>query len=181
VEIEMIAPSHGVIWRSKSEDILSAYRSWLEGVNSEKVVIVYDTMWGSTEKVAKFLSEGVIQEAVEVRVYSLKATHNSDIIADVLDAGAVLVGSPTLNNGVFPSVSSFLTYMNGLKPKNKIASFFGSYGWGGGAKRVVEALLIEAGFELIDSNLDFNFKPTEKELRKAFEFGREIATRVKKQ
>ena len=179
LEIEMIAPSHGVIWRSRPEEILEAYQRWVEGVASEKVVVVYDTMWGSTERVAKALVEGIANEGVEVQLHRLNETHNSDVIAEVLDARAVLVGSPTLNNGLFPTVASFLSYMKGLRPKEKIGAFFGSYGWGGGAKRAADAELKAAGFDLVDSDLDFVFKPTDEELKRSEEFGREIAKRVK--
>ena len=179
LEIEMIAPSHGVIWRSRVGGIMGAYQRWVEGVASEKVVVVYDTMWGSTERVAKALVEGVAREGVTVQLHRLSETHNSDVIADVLDARAVLVGSPTLNNGLFPTVASFLAYMKGLRPKNKMGAFFGSYGWGGGAKRAAEAELKAAGVELVDSDLDFVFRPAEEELKRAVEFGGEIARRVR--
>ena len=179
LEIEMIAPSHGIIWRSRAGAIMEAYQRWVEGVTSEKVIVVYDTMWGSTERVAKALVEGVAREGVTVQLHRLSETHSSDVIADVLDARAVLVGSPTLNNGLFPTVASFLAYMKGLRPKNKMGAFFGSYGWGGGAKRAAEAELKAAGVELVDSDLDFVFRPAEEELKRAVEFGGEIAMRVR--
>jgi len=134
LDIDMIAPGHGLIWRSKPGMILDAYQRWVSGESKERAVVVYDTMWGSTEKVAKAIVRGLTGEGVEVKVFRLRDTHNSDVIAQVLEAKAILVGSPTLNNGVFPSVSSFLTYMKGLKPQKKIGAAFGSYGWGGGAK-----------------------------------------------
>lgn len=179
LEIDMIAPSHGVIWRSQPGKILEAYQRWVEGVASEKVVVVYDTMWGSTEMVAKALMEGISSEGVEAQLHRLAVTHKSDVIAEVLDARAVLVGSPTLNNGLFPTVASFLSYMKGLRPKNKIGAFFGSYGWGGGAKRAAEAELKTAVFELVESDLDFVYRPTDEELKRSEDFGREIANRVK--
>ena len=179
VEIDMIAPSHGVIWRGDPGMILEAYQRWVEGVSKRKVVVVYDTMWGSTERVAKALVEGVAAEGVEVRLHRLSETHNSDVIADLLEARAVLVGSPTLNNGLFPSVASFLAYMKGLKPRKKLGATFGSYGWGGGAKRAAEAELKAAGVEVIDSDLDFIYRPMEEELEKAVDFGRDIGRKVK--
>jgi len=178
LEIGMIAPSHGVIWRSRLGEIVEAYRRWAEGVASEKVVVVYDTMWGSTERVAKALVEAIAAEGVEVQLHRLRETHNSDVIADILDARAVLVGSPTLNNGLFPTVASFLSYMKGLRPKKKVGAVFGSYGWGGGAKREAEAELKAAGLELMESDLDFVFRPTGEELKRAAEFGREVAKGV---
>jgi flavorubredoxin len=179
IEIDMIAPSHGVIWRSDPGMILDAYQRWVEGVSGSKVVVVYDTMWGSTERVAKALVEGIAGEDVEVQLHRLGETHNSDVIADLLEAKAVLVGSPTLNNGLFPTVASFLTYMKGLRPKNKIGAAFGSYGWGGGAKRVAEAEIKAAGIDLVENELDFQYRPTKEEIERAVAFGGEIAKKVK--
>jgi flavorubredoxin len=179
LDIDMIAPSHGVIWRSKVGLILNAYQRWVAGDSEEKVVIVYDTMWGSTGIIAEALSESISSEGVNVKVHNLSNTHNSDVIADILEAKAVLVGSPTLNNGIFPSVASFLAYMKGLKPKNKVGAVFGSYGWGGGAKRAVDAEMRAAGIEVIESELDFKFRPKREELNKVKNFGTEIARRIK--
>lgn len=179
VDVEIIAPSHGVIWRSRPGMILDAYKGWVEGRSSQRIVIVYDTMWGSTELVAKALVEGISREGVEVGLHRLSETHNSDVIADLLEAKAVLVGSPTLNNGLFPTVASFLTYMKGLKPKNKIGAVFGSYGWGGGAKRAAEMELKAAGVEILESDLDYNYRPTEEELKKAADFGMIMAKKIK--
>jgi flavorubredoxin len=178
LEVEMIAPSHGVVWRSRPDLILETYKRWVAGVSEPRVVIVYDTMWGSTEQVANALVEGIMRENVEVNLYRLGTSDTTEIIADILDAKAVLVGSPTLNNGLFPTVASFLTYLKGLKPRGKLGAFFGSYGWGGGAKSQVETELKSAGVDLLESHLDFNFKPNERELKTAYDFGREIARQV---
>jgi len=158
--------------------ILESYQGWVEGKSEKRAVIVYDTMWGSTEKVANALAEGISSEDIVVNLYRLRETHNSDVIAQILEAKAVLVGSPTLNNGLFPSVASFLAYMKGLKPKNKIGAAFGSYGWGGGAKRAVEAEMKASGIELLESGLDYNYRPTENELEEAVEFGRTVARKI---
>ena len=179
LDIDMIAPSHGIIWRGNPSLILETYQKWGSGYSTEKAVVVYDTMWGSTEKVANAITEGLMEEGVDVKVFRLRDTHNSDVIAQVLEAKAILVGSPTLNNGLFPTVASFLTYMKGLKPQKKIGSAFGSYGWGGGAKRIAETELKAASIELIENDLDYNYRPTEEELEKAVEFGKAIAQRIK--
>lgn len=178
LDIDMIAPSHGVVWRGNPGVILDAYRRWVDGQSEPRVVIVYDTMWGSTEMVARALSEGLASGGVEVRVHRLGSSHNSDVIADILEARAVLVGSPTLNNGLFPSVASFLAYMKGLKPKNKIGAVFGSFGWGGGARRAAEEEMRASGVELVEGELDFRFRPTEEELEKAYRFGVELAAKI---
>ncbi len=178
LEIEMIGPSHGIIWRSKIGDILAKYNGWVTGETIPRAVLVYDSMWESTHRIAHSLAEGLIEGGVEVKVHRLGASHNSDAIADILDAKAILVGSPTLNNGVFPSVASFLVYLKGLKPRFKIGAFFGSYGWGGGARKAVETELKAAGVELVEGDLDFKFRPKIEELQKAREFGRVLAKRI---
>ena len=179
IDVEIIAPSHGIIWRSNPGMILESYQRWVEGRTEKRAVIVYDTMWGSTESVAKALAEGISSEGVVVNLYRLRETHNSDVISQILEAKAVLVGSPTLNNGLFPPVASFLAYMKGLKPKNKIGAAFGSYGWGGGAKRAVETELKTTGIDLLENSLDYNYRPTNTELKEAFEFGRTVAGKIK--
>jgi flavorubredoxin len=179
VDIRMIAPSHGVIWRNDPGKILNLYMKWISGENSEKVVIIYDTMWGSTEKIAVSISQGVMDEGVKVVVHRLDASHRSSIITDILDARAVLIGSPTINNHVFPTVAGFMAYMRGLKPEKKIGAVFGSYGWGGGAKRWLESEIKAIGIELIESDIEFKFKPVEEELEQAREFGRMIAKKTK--
>jgi anaerobic nitric oxide reductase flavorubredoxin len=179
IPIELIAPSHGVVWRSNIEKILSKYLQWVGGYSKPKVIISYDTMWNSTKTMAYAIAEGVESEGVECRVYNLTANHRSDVITDILEAKAVLVGSPTLNNHVYPTVAEFLAYMRGLKPMNKIGAAFGSYGWGGGAKRFIEEQMQLTGIELIENNLDYKFKPTEEEWKEAFDFGVMIAKKVK--
>ncbi len=179
LDIDMIAPSHGIIWRGNPGMILEAYQRWGSGFSTDRAVVVYDTMWGSTEKVGLAISEGLMSAGIDVKVFRLRDTHNSDIIAQILEAKAVLIGSPTLNNGLFPTVASFLTYMKGLKPQKKIGTVFGSYGWGGGAKRYAEAELKASGIELIENDLDYNYRPTEEELLKAEEFGRALAKIIK--
>ena len=179
IPIELIAPSHGVVWRTDIEGILNKYLQWIDGYSKPKVVIAYDTMWNSTKTMAYAIAEGVESEGVPCRVYNLTANHRSDVITDILEAKAVLVGSPTLNNHVYPTVAEFLAYMRGLKPMNKIGAAFGSYGWGGGAKRFIEEQMKLTGVELIENTLDYKFKPTEDEWKESYDFGVTLAKKVK--
>lgn len=179
VPIDMIAPSHGVIWRKDLGDILAKYTSWVAGETKNKVVIAYDTMWKSTKEMAYAIAEGVASEGVNCKVYNLTENHRSDVMTEVQEAKAVLVGSPTLNNHVYPTVAGFLAYMRGLKPMNKIGAGFGSFGWAGGARKFVEEQMKLAGIELIESNLDVSYKPTEDEWKKSFDYGVMIAKKVK--
>ncbi len=124
------------------------------------------------------IAEGVASQGVEVRAYNLTENHRSDVITDILEARAVLVGSPTLNNHVYPTVAGFLAYMRGLKPPNKFGAAFGSYGWAGGAKRFVEEQMKLSGIELVENKLDFSYKPTEEEWKQAYEFGVTVAKKT---
>lgn len=178
VQLEMIAPSHGVIWRKNPGSILKSYQGWVAGETRKKAVVVYDTMWGSTQVLARALADGIASKGVNVRVHCLGSSHNSDVMADILDARGVLVGSPTLNNHLFPSVASFLAYMRGLKPMNKIGAAFGSYGWAGGAKKVVEAEMQAAGIQMVESDIDFIFKPNGDEVKKAYAFGQMMGDKI---
>jgi anaerobic nitric oxide reductase flavorubredoxin len=174
----MIAPSHGIIWRSNPSKIIQAYLDWSSGVAKKKVVVVYDTMWGSTEKMARAIVEGATSAGVEVKLLKLRASDLTEVVTEILDAKAVVVGSPTLNNQMFPTLSSFLTYITGLKPKGKLWSFFGSYGWGGGAVKSMIETAKKAGFDVSEPSIDVRFVPDQEDLKKCFEFGRQIAAKI---
>jgi anaerobic nitric oxide reductase flavorubredoxin len=175
----MIAPSHGIIWRSDPTKIIKAYAAWAAGESKNKISIVYDTMWGSTDKMARAIQEGATAEGVEVKILKLRASGNSEAITEILDSKAVLVGSPTLNNGMFPTIGSFMTYASGLKPKDKLWSFFGSFGWGGGAVRAMTEMAHKAGFEVHEPGLEIKYVPDEEDYKKCFELGKQIAKEVK--
>ncbi len=180
LDISTIAPSHGIVWRSHINDIVSAYASWGKGETKPKALVIYDTMWGSTEKMAHAILEGVISQGVEAKLYNLTKSDQSDIIKEVLDAKGLLVGSPTLNNGMFPTLAAFLCYLKGLKPKNKVGAAFGSHGWAGGAVKAVEQELHQCGVEVIESGPAIRFVPDKDELQACFAFGEEMAGRIKK-
>ena len=179
IPIDMIAPSHGVIWRSDPSKIIKAYADWSANASKNKVVIVFDTMWGSTDKMARAIAEGVASEGVDVKVLKLRAANRTEAMTEILDAKAVVVGSPTLNNGMFPTIGSFLTYATGLKPKDKLWSFFGSYGWGGGAVKSMTEMAQKAGFQVNEASIQVKYIPESEDLKKCFEFGQQIAAKVK--
>ena len=179
IPIEMIAPSHGVIWRSDPSKIIKAYADWSSNTSKNKVVIVFDTMWGSTDKMARAIAEGVTSKGVDVKLMKLRAANRTEVMTEILDAKAVVVGSPTLNNGMFPTIGSFLTYATGLKPKGKLWSFFGSYGWGGGAVKNMTEIAQKAGFQTNEQKIEVKFVPESEDLKKCTEFGQQIATKIK--
>ena len=178
LEIDMIAPSHGVIWRSDVGKILETYTRWGEGYSVQKAVVAYDSMWHSTEALAHAITEGLGSTGVDVKLFNLTANHRSDVITEILEAKAVLVGSPTLNNHVFPTVAGFLAYMRGLKPVDKIGAAFGSYGWAGGAKKFVVEQMEAAGIKMLDCDLDCSYRPSADEWKKAYDFGVMVGEKI---
>jgi flavorubredoxin len=181
LNIEMIAPSHGVIWRSYLPKILEAYQQWADNQSENKALIVYDTMWGSTEKIAYALREGMERIGIPVTMRNLKTNDVSDIMTDVLSSRAVLVGSPTLNNGILPTVATFLTYLEGLRPKKRMGFAFGSYGWGGQAVKKIETVLENLKWELPFEGINFQYVPEEDELAKTIKIGEEFGIFLKKE
>ncbi len=179
IPIEMIAPSHGIIWRKDPMKIVNAYMNWSAGAAKDKAVVVFDTMWHSTEKMAIAIADGIVSQGVEVKMLKLRSYAVSEAMTEILDAKAVLVGSPTLNNLMFPTLSQFLTYASGLKPKGKLWAFFGSYGWGGGAVKGMMKTAKEAGFDVIDQGIEVKYVPDAEDLKKCFEFGQQIAQKIK--
>jgi flavorubredoxin len=136
-------------------------------------------MWGSTDKMARAIAEGVTSKGVDVKLMKLRAANRTEIMTEILDAKAVVVGSPTLNNGMFPTIGSFLTYATGLKPRDKLWSFFGSYGWGGGAVKNMIEIAQKAGFQTNEQKIEVKFVPEREDLKKCVEFGQQIATKIK--
>lgn len=175
IKIDMIAPCHGMIWRKDPDKVIAAYEQWANGKTVPKVLIIYDTMWKSTELMAKEMVNGIIAIGVDVKLLSLQKNDWSKIIKEVLEAPVIAVGSPTLNNGIYPSVAGFLTYLKGLRPINKKAVAFGSFGWGGGAVKAVEKELAATGFEVMEPGLQVKFIPDENALGSCREMGRRLA------
>jgi flavorubredoxin len=180
LEFKMICPDHGIMWRKNPSKIIQAYVEWGQQAPKRKALVVYDTMWHSTEIMAHALVDSMGEEGVDAKPMNLKNNHRSDIITEVLDAGAILIGSPTLNNGLFPTVGDFLTYMKGLKPKNKVGAAFGSYGWSGEAVKLINQQFEEMKFELIDPGLRVEFVPDETGLEACQALGKKIAEKLPK-
>ena len=151
LEIDMIAPSHGVIWRKYLNEIVKMYAKWADNTTEKKAVIIYDTMWKSTETIAKVIKDVFSDKGIPTQLLNLQSIHISDIMAEILTAKHICVGSSTLNNDVLPTVAAFLTYMKGLAPKNRTGLAFGSYGWGGQSIAHIEEILKGCGFDMLES------------------------------
>jgi flavorubredoxin len=179
LEFKMICPDHGVIWRKDPGKIIDAYVQWVRQEPRQKAVVIYDTMWHSTEKMAETIVAGIIREGIPAMPLHLRKWHRSEVMTQVFDARAVAVGSPTLNNQLFPSLADFLTYMKGLKPLNKIGAAFGSYGWSGEAVKLINKELEAMKFEIIDPGLKVQYVPDKEALASCYELGRKIGRAVK--
>ncbi|MFA6216763.1 MAG: flavodoxin domain-containing protein [Candidatus Omnitrophota bacterium] len=178
IPIKMIAPSHGVIWRRDPMQIVNRYVSWANNVVKPKVVVVYETMWGSTGKMARKILEGIAASGASVKLFDVATADRTEIIKEMLDARGFCFGSSTHDNDMLPALAGFMEFVKGLLPKNRIACVFGSHGWAGGAVKEIEDVLKTAGVELAFPGLAVKFVPDENELKRCFEFGSEFASRL---
>ncbi|MBE0582992.1 MAG: flavodoxin domain-containing protein [Desulfofustis sp.] len=178
LDIKMIATDHGVIWRSHIDKILQAYDEWSRNKAENKALVIYDSMWHSTEKMAKAIASGIEKEGVYAELINLKVNHRSDIMTKVLTAKALVLGSPTLNNGLLPRMAGFLMYMRGLKPQNKIAAAFGSYGWSGECVKLLNEALTDMRLDVIEEGLRIKYVPTHEDLGACVAMGRRIGRAV---
>lgn len=167
--VDMIATGHGIIWRTHIQEIMARYQQWSACEAEERAVVVFDSMWHSTEKMARAVAEGFAQKGLAVSFYDLKENHLSDIITDILTARYLAVGSPTINNQMLPSMAGFLCYLKGLAPKNKKAFAFGSYGWGGQSIGQIEEELQACGCEIVLDKIRIANVPQEEDLQKIME------------
>lgn len=178
IKIEMIAPSHGIIWRKNPFKIVEAYLNWSTNKTKHKVIIAYETMWGATEKMARAISEVFIDAGIETKIYSIPDTDRTDIIADMLEAKAILVGSSTHDNDMLPNAAGFLEFLKGLQPKGRIAAAFGSQGWAGGAVDAINEVLKKAGCVVVEPGLEIKYTPNEEDLKSCRKFAEEIVKKI---
>ena len=178
--IKMIAPSHGLIWRKDPLQIVTRYLEWAKGERlQDKVVITWDTMWESTTKLARAMAEGVQSEGLEPKMRLIPHSDRYDIMADLLEARGILVGSSTMHNDVLPNVASVLSDFELLKPVGKKCAAFGSYGWGGGAVKKIQESMEKGKMDIVMEPFTVKWVPDEDELQQAFNFGKEFAKKVK--
>jgi len=181
-KIKTIAPSHGQIWTDPMK-IINAYTGWATGKCEDKVTIVYDTMHGSTQLMAQAFAEGIISQDIDVAMHFLHADERSNIVKDILDSKAVLLGVPTMFNQVYPSVGDLIFYLRGLNfartgVKRK-AITFGSIGWSGEGPKILADELGKCGFEVLEQ-IKVTYVPTEDDLEKCYELGAELGSQIKK-
>lgn len=181
VPISMVAPDHGPIWR-RPEDIdwiISSYARWSAQEPVLKAVVVYDSMWDSTAFMARAIGDGLAAGGVDAKLMSMASAHRSDVITELLEAGALLIGSPTMNNNIFPSIADVVTYIKGLRPRNLIGAAFGSHGWSGEASKHLTATMRDMGIDVISDPLRIIYVPDAAALAQCRDLGLETAELLK--
>jgi flavorubredoxin len=179
MEIDMIAPDHGIIWRKDPGNIMQKYLDLANGKANLSVAVIYDTMWHSTERMTIPIMQGIRDEGLDCKVIKLRSSPMSAAIKEFWKARGCLIGSPTLNNILFPTVAEFLTHLRGLRPKNRIMGAFGSYGWGGGAVKEAYEEFKRMKLEFVEPGIQVNYKPSIDDETKCYEFARDFAKNVK--
>lgn len=175
IPVDIIAPSHGIIWRKDPMQIVNKYYQWATGKDDGSVTILYDTMWNATEKMAKAIADGLEREGVRYKLFHMGVSDRNDVLTEVFKAKGIIIGSPTLNNGLLPTIMPILEDLKGLKFKNKVGAAFGSYGWSGENVKIIEENLDKAKIKRLQEGIKIKWQPTREELDKCIEFGRNFA------
>jgi anaerobic nitric oxide reductase flavorubredoxin len=175
--IEVIATSHGVVWRDNPMQIIEKYVQWSNDYQENQIVVIYDTMWNGTKLLAEKIAEGIrlADPTVVVKVYNLSKSDENDLITEVFKSKIVVIGSPTIANSILHSVAGFIHLTKELKFKGKKAVSFGCYGWSGESVKVMNELMENAGFEIVSEGYRNQWNPDAAAQQAAAEFGKTIA------
>jgi len=175
--LDMICPSHGVIWRDHPLQIVAKYLEWSKDYSENQITIIYDSMWNGTGRMAEALASGIrsADDKVAVKLFNISRSDKNDVVTEVFKSKAILVGSPTINRGILSAVAGFLEQIRGLKFSGKQAAAFGAYGWSGESVQLINEGLQKAGFALLNGGLKSLWNPDDKALNECVEFGKEIA------
>jgi anaerobic nitric oxide reductase flavorubredoxin len=179
--VEMICPSHGVIWRDEPLQIVHKYLEWSKNYKENQITIIYDTMWNGTRRMAEALAHGIkaADEEVTCKLYNISKSERNDVVTEVFKSKAILVGSPTINRGILSALAGFLEEIRGLKFKGKKAAAFGTYGWSGESVKMINNKLVEGGFELLNEGIKSQWNPDSEAIKACIVFGKEIASRTR--
>jgi flavorubredoxin len=175
--LEVICPSHGVIWRSNPAQIIEKLLAWADDYREDQITIIYDTMWGGTRAVAERIAEGIQQAdpRVNVKLFNVGLCDRNDLVTEVFKSRMIVVGSPTHNRGILTSVAAILEEVRGLGFRGKKAAAFGCYGWSGEGPGMILEHLKQAGFEVVDEVLRVLWVPGREEIEQCLQFGRGLA------
>jgi len=176
--IDLICPSHGIVWRDNPLQIVTKYSEWANSYNENQITVIYDTMYNGTRAIAENIVKGInaTDKHIAIKLYNSAKNDKNDMITDIFRSRAVLFGSPTVNNGILSSIAGLLEMVKGLKFKNKKAAAFGCYGWHDVSTKVIEDTLKESGFEILLEPLRFIWSPDEEALKRSFDYGRQFVT-----
>ena len=178
IPIKTIATSHGIIWEDHIPTILQAYADWTQCKPSPKVLVIYDTMWQSTEFMADAMCDAAVRNGVEVKLFSIRKSNITILATEILDAAVVAFGTPTLNRTMMPEVGALLTYLKGLRPVGKTGFTFGSYGWAKGGAVDLQKALVDMDFEILREPLQVQYRPTPEVLAECRETGEMMADKA---
>ena len=180
LKIDLVAPSHGIIWRENIGLIMDLYAKWANNYQEDQITLIYDTMWQSTRKMAEAIAEGIHQASPNTTIKILNAVKNdkNDILVEVFKSKAILVGSPTINNGFSYAIAGILEMIKGLKFKNKKAASFGSYGWSGEAAKQIKEFLEESKFTIVNDGIRVNWAPDQETIEQLREYGRKFVEEI---
>jgi anaerobic nitric oxide reductase flavorubredoxin len=176
--VNMIAPSHGIIWRNDPLQIVRKYQEWALQSLEKTAVILYDTMWEATRKMAEAIADGLAKEGIPAKLLHMAVTDRNDAIAEIFKSKAIIVGSPTLNNGLLPTITPILEDLKGLKFQNKIGAAFGSYGWSGESKKIIQEHLEGCKIKVVADGVLARWQPKEEDLSKCQQLGRLVAQEI---
>ena len=175
--LDMICTSHGVIWRKNPEQIVHKYLAWADAYQEDQISIIYDTMWGSTRKMAENIARGIRSgdPDTNVKLFNVDSRDKNDIITEIFKSKAILAGSPTINQGILTAMAAIIEEIRGLRFRNKKFAAFGSYGWSGESPDQIDDKLEKAGFERLLNPLKIEWNPDEEAEKKCFNFGKSFA------
>lgn len=175
---KMIAPDHGFIWRKDPSKIINLYAKWAAQAPNNKAVVVYDTMWGSTEKMATYITDGLRAGGTVVKQLSMHSNHRSDVVTELLDASALIIGSPVLNSQIFPSMADVLCYLKGLRKKGLVGAAFGSYGWNGAPVDELTKMLESMNVEVVAPAVKSPFVPDDNIKKQCRDLGLLVSQKI---
>ncbi|MHA1985575.1 MAG: anaerobic nitric oxide reductase flavorubredoxin [Promethearchaeota archaeon] len=181
IPIDLIATSHGVIWRDNPIQIVEKYIAWSNDYQENQITILYDTMWQGTRRMADAIAKGIraVDPEINIKIFKVANSDKNDILTEVFKSKAILVGSPTIGQGILSSIAEIMEMIKGLKFKNKKAAAFGCYGWSGESVKVLTEHLEKSGFSIINDGIRAKWNPDDNSIEKSVEFGKEIAGKIK--
>jgi flavorubredoxin len=180
IPIKMIATAHGLSWRKDPAKIIAAYKRWSSNATEPKIVVAYETMWGSTAKMAEKIVEGIADAEVSFQLFDIAESDRTEVITEMFGAKGYIVGSSNHDSGILPNMTAFMEFLRGLHPKNRIGCAFGSYGWSGVAIQSLQSTLAASGVEIVQPALSVQYAPDETQLKQCYEYGKKFAELVKK-